>query len=361
MSNIGKQIIAGIIGALFAMPLVALAVPTSWDYASGVLQPLKSQNTATVTVPVIVATSTTASSTFANGISLTGGCFRLASGVCLTTGGSGTVTSIATTFPILGGTITTTGTISWGGISTSTSPTTGHLPYWTSANTIGSVATSSLGVTSPITFSGTLGFQVGGVGGNFACATCLTSATIQSTSTNPFMATYYIATSTATPSVFPNASTTHMSAATSLGIPSSSTQTPLSAGYVAHDTTDNQFKVGTGGSTAIFDQRRALTFSYATTTTWAGTTTLPAIPMPFAMTFNTVQCKTDAGTLNIQVSYGQPATNLAMVPASTTMGTWTWLTNNTPPAATTTTFALGTPASSPTQISCTINGTVTGT
>lgn len=41
--------------------------------------------------------------------------------------------------------------------------------------TIASAATSTLGVTGPITFSGTLGYQIGGSAGNFACATCLTS------------------------------------------------------------------------------------------------------------------------------------------------------------------------------------------
>lgn len=62
-------------------------------------------------VGIITATSTTASSTLANGISLTRGCFFY-QGACLTAGGSGTVTSIATTYPVLGGTITTTGTLS---------------------------------------------------------------------------------------------------------------------------------------------------------------------------------------------------------------------------------------------------------
>lgn len=51
-------------------------------------------------------------STFSNGINLSNGCFAV-NGVCVSgSGGSGTVTNIATTYPILGGPITTTGTLS---------------------------------------------------------------------------------------------------------------------------------------------------------------------------------------------------------------------------------------------------------
>lgn len=116
---------------------------------------------------------------------------------------------------LLGGTnltISASGGSGNGNVATSTGETAGQLAYWTSTNgtpaLLGKVATSSLNVTGPITFSGTLGAQIGGIGGNFACATCLTSATIQSTSTNPFMATYFVATSTTLASQFPYASST---------------------------------------------------------------------------------------------------------------------------------------------------------
>lgn len=94
--------------------------------------------------------------------------------------GSGTVTSIVAGNGLLGGTITTTGTIALSSyIATSSAETISNLAYWTSTGgtpaTLGKVATSSLGVTSPITFSGTIGAQIGGTGGSFGCATCLTS------------------------------------------------------------------------------------------------------------------------------------------------------------------------------------------
>ena len=65
------------------------------------------------TVAYLTATSTTATSTFANGLELTGGCFKIG-GTCLG-GGSGTVTSVAQTVPaflsISGSPVTTSGTL----------------------------------------------------------------------------------------------------------------------------------------------------------------------------------------------------------------------------------------------------------
>lgn len=66
-----------------------------------------------------------------------------------------------------------------GSVSTSSLETSGFLAYWNTTSgypaKLDKVATSSLGVTGPITFSGTLGAQVGGSGGSFGCATCLTA------------------------------------------------------------------------------------------------------------------------------------------------------------------------------------------
>lgn len=61
----------------------------------------------------------------------------------------------------------------YGKIGTSSVLTIGGLLQATGANTANTVATSSLAVTGPITFSGSLGAQVGGVGGSFGCATCV--------------------------------------------------------------------------------------------------------------------------------------------------------------------------------------------
>lgn len=49
-------------------------------------------------------------------------------------------------------------------IATSTTPTVGQLPYWTGAGSLGSVATSSVTIGSPLTSAGTPGYVVGGSG-----------------------------------------------------------------------------------------------------------------------------------------------------------------------------------------------------
>lgn len=80
------------------------------------------------------------------------------------------VTAVTATWPIIssGG---NTPNITFGGISTTTAIGTGQVLYGTGVNTVGTVATSAPTVTAPITYSGTLGAFVGGVGGAFGCTT----------------------------------------------------------------------------------------------------------------------------------------------------------------------------------------------
>jgi hypothetical protein len=87
--------------------------------------------------------------------------------------------TISATFPI----ILSGATLSFGGLSTSTAAVQGNIPYFSGANTFANVATTALSVTAPITFSGTLGAQIGGSAGSFGCTTasgstagCLPSA-----------------------------------------------------------------------------------------------------------------------------------------------------------------------------------------
>lgn len=101
------------------------------------------------------ATSASASSTFADGINLTSGCYAI-NGTCLSTGGggSGTVTNIATTWPITGGPITTTGTLGFNGLSTTSPWTNGQIAEVTSGNQISSVATGTISTLGGITVTG---------------------------------------------------------------------------------------------------------------------------------------------------------------------------------------------------------------
>ena len=68
-----------------------------------------------------------------------------------------------------------------GNVGTSSVPVIGSLAYWTTTTAtpalLGTIGTTSLAVTAPITFSGTMGAQVGGVGGSFGCTSASAGVT----------------------------------------------------------------------------------------------------------------------------------------------------------------------------------------
>lgn len=193
-------VIAAVILAI--LPTAASATPVSWDQTSGILQPLISGQTSQVKVPYLTATSTTATSTL-NNTNLAGPTVEILGQYItnlvtyirsLFSGGTGisvsggTITNTGVTSIVAGTNVsisgstgavtinsTATGGSGTGNVATSTGETAGNLAYYTSTNgtpaTIGKVATTSLGVSAPITFSGTLGAQVGGVSGTFGCTT----------------------------------------------------------------------------------------------------------------------------------------------------------------------------------------------
>lgn len=94
-------------------------------------------------------------------------------------------------------------------------------------------------------------------------------------------------------------------------------------------------------------------FSYATSTAWTGTTTIQ-LGVAYGEVWNTAKCYTDAGTLN--VDFVHAATHFTFFNASTTKGQV-----NMNAAADTSgdsvSVAVGTPASSPTVIACTVSDT----
>lgn len=85
-------------------------------------------------------------------------------------------------------------------------------------STIGNaqLANNSIVVTTAAPLGGAATVPLGGTLA-LTCVTCITSTGIESTSTNPFMATYFIATSTLLASQFPYASSTAVSATTFFG------------------------------------------------------------------------------------------------------------------------------------------------
>lgn len=259
----------------------------------------------------------------------------------LSAAGASTCSSITDTF--LSGAIT----VAHGGTGQTTF-TSSQLLYGNGTNALSSVATSSLAVGTGLTSSGTLGAQVGGT------ASTISFATIAANSlwvNNTGATAVPTAISTSTLFAIINASTLFQ-------MPSGASQSPTLAGALAHDTTSDQIKFGNGSVTKVLGNGNDYTsFTYATSTAWTATTTVPLGPSYVAETWNGIQCFTDAGTVNVSLYDGTNRMNL--LNASTTVGTVVLSTNNTFTAAEKRYADIGTPASSPTKISCTVSRSLT--
>lgn len=350
--------------------------------------------------------------------------YTATSSLGISSGGSGTVTSIATTFPITGGTITTTGTIGFSGLSTTSPWTSPGVAYVVNGNTLSSTATSTPSVTSPITYSGTLGSFVGGSAGTFACSTCLTanqsitlSGVVSGSGTTAITTTFGNAIANSILANNSGVSATPSFIATStLGIAISDTTGTLAVarGGTGAVTKTNAFDalspmtttgdlivgglsgtgirlaIGTagtilsssggtaawvatssvavsagltntgtlgglvGGTAVTLKQVENRSFTYATTTAWTGTTTI-ALGIGYGEVWNTIKCFTDTGTLN--VDFYHATTHFSPVfNASTTIGIIT--TSGTDTIGDKVKVDIGTPASTPTTISCTVNDTI---
>lgn len=111
-----------------------------------------------------------------------------------------------------------------------------------------------------------------------------------------------------------------------------------------------------GGSGGTLSSVQTPAFTFATSTAWAGTTTIPLGPAYYAETWNNVKCFTDTGTLWVAFDDGTNVMNYFQ--ASTTVGTITLSNNNSYTASEKRYVKIGNPASSPTTISCTVNKTI---
>lgn len=136
----------------------------------------------------------------------------------------------------------------------------------------------------------------------------------------------------------------------------SSAFTPSTEGEIGIDTTSNQFKYFSGGAVRVVSPVLYSTFTYATSTSWTGTTTIPLGTAFVAETWTGVQCFTNTGTANVSIYDG--TNRMDMFNASTTVGTVTLSTNNTWTAGEKQYVDIGTPASSPTSVSCTVAKTI---
>lgn len=190
-----------------------------------------------------------------------------------------------------------------------------------------SVATTTLGFSGPFNGASTLGALVGGSNSTITWTGLATTS--QPSSSN-------ILVSNGTSGVYGIATT---SFAASGGFSYSGTLGAL-----------------VGGSAGTLSQVEHRSFSYATSTAWTGTTTIP-IESGYGEVWNSVVCFTDAGTLG--VDFYHSTNHLNYIPtASTTNNTITFTTNNTITAADKTYVDVGTPASSPTKINCTVKDTI---
>lgn len=163
---------------------------------------------------------------------------------------------------------------------------------------------------------------------------------------------------TATNGTTTNATSTSLKVLTSFMLPYSATETTGVNGDAGIDSTSNQFKYSSNGVTRVLGNGNIYSsFTYASTTAWTGTTTIPLGTAYVAETWNGVQCFTDVGTLNVSFYDGTNRMNL--ISASTTVGTTPLSTNNTFTAAEKRYVDVGTPATSPTKISCTVSKSIT--
>ncbi len=131
------------------------------------------------------------------------------------------------------------------------------------------------------------------------------------------------------------------------------TSTPTLSSSFTYSGTLGYFLNGASGTlkSVINDSFRIL----ATSTALFGTTTVP-IEVGYGEVWNTAKCFTDVGTANVQIGYGTASTS--MFTASTTIGTITFSSNNTMTAGVKVRADIGTPASSPSKVVCTINSTL---
>lgn len=195
-------------------------------------------------------------------------------------------------------------------------------------------------------------------------ATASTSALVISNSVRLFGGTVYSTLATlgaalvnAITAVTPTG-TWDFGGATSLEIVNAAAPTVDATGELAWDTTSGQMKIYDGSATRVLATGYDFsTFTYSTSTAWAGTTTVPLGPSYFAETWNGIKCFTDTGT--VQVSVNDGTNRMDFLNSSTTVGTVALTTNNTFTAGEKRYVDLGTPASSPKSVSCTVSRSIT--
>jgi len=128
-------------------------------------------------------------------------------------------------------------------------------------------------------------------------------------------------------------------------------------GEFAVDTTSDQFVYFGASAKKVLTPTYRLGFSYATTS-WNATTTIYLGPAVMASQIDYVFCETDVGTVGVSLYDGTNRANYIPT-ASTTINRFNYSSNNTFTAGESMRVDLGTPASAPKRIACSLGYSVT--
>jgi len=139
--------------------------------------------------------------------------------------------------------------------------------------------------------------------------------------------------------------------ATSFELPNNGTVN--ANGEITTDDTSGQLRYYAGSAERVVSPNQYAAFTYSTSTAWTGTTTIPLGTAFIAETWNSVQCYTDVGTLDVFFNDG--TNNMNDFNASTTANINVLSTNNTFTAGEKRYVDIGNPATAPTEISCTVS------
>ncbi len=155
------------------------------------------------------------------------------------------------------------------------------------------------------------------------------------------------------------ASTTSGTFSNFFQLPNSSSQSPTIAGQVALDTTSGQLKFGDGSNTLVVNGHVYRFYDYATSTTWAGTTTRLMFLPYVGETLKGVACTVipSGATVNLQIGNGSASTTVVV--ASSTVNKNFFTSNNSLTALSKYSLAWGSPVSSPVEVGCTTDSVIT--
>lgn len=205
--------------------------------------------------------------------------------------------------------------------------------------------------------TGNATFSAGTINGIVIGGTSPAAGNFTTLSNTGLLSLYGGLTSSSTAITFSTPAVIDAGGAASFEIPNGTGPTVDATGEIAVDTTSDQFVYYGASTKRVVPAFQFPAFEYATSTTWTGTTTRRLGTATVAETWNYAECYTSAGTVN--VSFYDGTNRMDLVPASSTPAKYALSTNNTFTAREKRIIDLGTPASSPTAVSCTITKFIT--